>query len=158
MQEVRLTIKKRAFPSRGRVRINAAHLPDLDTAEGEHADLVNEATGKTVTATIIADTMVPKGQVRVSAEDLAALGLDEGNEVLVVKTPPLHEKAKKVAADANASLSRGVDKLDAAVRKTADDVKSETKKTSDKIGKAARKTAAAAKKEVKKVTGSQDDL
>ena len=46
MQEVRLTIKKRAFPSQGRVRLNVAHLPDLGILEGEHVDLINEATKK----------------------------------------------------------------------------------------------------------------
>lgn len=169
MQEIRLTIRKRAFPSKGRVRLNAAHLPDLGILEGGHIDLINEATGKTVTTTVIADTMVPQGQVRVSVEDLKVLGLEDGNEVLVVKTPLLQEKARKAAADANVSISRGVDKLDAAVRKTAGEVKTEaakaagslkkeTKKASDSIGKAAGKTATAAKKNVKKATGSKDEL
>src|SRR5208337_2516477 len=44
MQEVRLTLKKRAFPSQGRVRFNIAHLPDLGIQEGDHVDLINEAT------------------------------------------------------------------------------------------------------------------
>lgn len=137
---------------------------------GENIDLINEATRKLVTTTVIADTMVPQGQVRVSVEDLMVLGLEDGNEVLVVKTPPpLQEKAKKAAADANVSFSQDVDKLDAAVRKTAGEVKmeavkaagslkKEAKKASDSIGKAAGKTATAAKKNVKKVTGSKDKL
>jgi Fe2+ transport system protein FeoA len=169
MQEVRLTIRKRAFPSRGRVRLNTAHLPDLGILEGEHIDLINENTRKLVTATVIADTLVPQGQVRVSAEDLMALGLEDGNEVLVVKTPPLQEKARKAVADANVSFTRGVDKLDAAVRKTAGEVKTEavkaagslkeeTRKASDRIGKAAGKTATAAKKNIKKGAGTKEDL
>ena len=169
MQEVRLTIRKRAFPSRGRVRLNAAHLPDLGIPEGGHIDLTNEATRKTVTTTVIADTLVPQGQVRVSVEDLKVLGLEDGNEVLVLKTPPLQEKARKAAADANVSFSRGVGKLDAAVRKTAGEVKTgaakaagslkeETEKASECIGKAAGKTATAAKKKVKKATGTRDEL
>jgi hypothetical protein len=169
MQEVRLTIRKRAFPSKGRVRLNAAHLPNLGIHEGGHIDLTNEATRKTVTTTVIADTLVPQGEVRVSVEDLKVLGLEDGEKVLVVKTPPLQEKARKAAADANVSFSRGVDKLDTAVRKTAGEVKTgaekaagslreETKKASDSIGKAAGKTASAAKKNVKKATGSKDEL
>ena len=35
MQEVRLTIRKRAFPSEGRVRFNVAHLPALGIQDGE---------------------------------------------------------------------------------------------------------------------------
>jgi len=169
MQEVRLTIRKRAFPSKGRVRLNAAHLPDLGILEGGHIDLINEATRKTVTTTVIADTMVPQGQVRVSAEDLLALGLADGGEALVKKTPPLQEKIQKSAADANVSFSRGVDKLDVAVRKTVGEVKTEaakaagslkeeTMKASDNIGKAAGKTATAVKKKVKKATDSKDEL
>ena len=169
MQEVRLTIRKRAFPSQGRVRLNVANLPDLGINEGEHVDLINEATKKSVTTTVIADTMVRKGQIRVSEEDLKTIGLNDDDEVLVRKTPPLQEKIKKAAADANRSFSKGVDKLDEKVRrsagdakagaaKAADTVKKETKKTSDKVGKAAAKTVKDVKKTVKKATGSHDEL
>ncbi|MGD0080126.1 MAG: hypothetical protein ABSB80_05710 [Methanoregula sp.] len=169
MQEVRLTIKKRAFPSQGRVRFNVAHLPDLGILEGEHVDLINEATKKTVTTSVIADTMVREGQIRVSEEDLKALGLQDEEEVLVRKTPPMEEKIKKAAADASKSFSKGLDKLDEKVKKTtgdvkagtakaADTVKKETKKASGKIGKTAAKTANTVKKTVKKATGSGEDL
>jgi formylmethanofuran dehydrogenase subunit D len=173
MQEVRLTLKKRAFPSQGRVRFNLAHLPDLGIQQGDHVDLINEATKKSVTTSVIADDMVRQGQVRVSEEDLKILGLQDDDEVLVRKTPPLQEKIKKAAADANASLSKGAGRLDTAVRKTAGEVKTEaaktavsvkkeTKNASDRIGKAAAKTAGAVKKSVKKTvkkaTGSGDDL
>jgi hypothetical protein len=169
MKEVRLTIKKRAFPSQGRVRLNIAHLPDLGIHEGDHVDLVNEATKKTVTVTVIADTMVREGHVRVSEEDLKTIGLNDDDEVLVKKTPPLQEKIKKAAADANKSFSKSVDKLDESVKKTsgdvkasavkaADKVKKETKKASDKVGKAAAKTVKDVKKTVKKATGTHDQL
>jgi len=169
MQEVRLTIKKRAFPSQGRVRFNVAHLPDLGILEGEHVDLINESTKKTVTTSVIADTMVREGQIRVSEEDLKALGLQDEEDVLVRKTPPMEEKIKKAAADASKSFSKGLDKLDEKVKKTtgdvkagtakaADTVKKETKKASGKIGKTAAKTANTVKKTVKKATGSGEDL
>ena len=169
MQEVRLTVKKRAFPSQGRVRFNLAHLPALGIREGDHVDLINEATKKTITTTIIADTMVREGQVRVSEEDLKALGLQDDEEVLVRKTQPLHEKIKKAAADANASLTKGVDKLDGAAKKTAGEVKveagkaaaglkKEAKRATDSVGKAAAKTVKDVKKAVKKATGPKDTL
>jgi hypothetical protein len=164
MQEVRLTLKKRAFPSQGRVRLNIAHLPDLGIHEGDHVDLINEATKKTVTTTVIADTMVREGQLRVSEEDLKTLGLNDDEEVLVRKTPPMEARLKKAAADAGSALSAGAKKLDGAAKKTAGDVKAgaakatatvkkETKKASDSIGKAAAKTAATVKKTVKKAKG-----
>jgi hypothetical protein len=167
MKDVRLTIKKRAFPSQGRVRLNIAHLPDLGILEGEHVDLVNEATKKSVTTTVIADTMVRVGHVRVSEEDLKTIGLNDDDEVLVRKTPPMGEKIKKAAADANKSFSKGVDKLDEKVKKTAGDVKAgaakaadtvkkETKKASDSLEKAAAKTASKVKKTVKKATESDE--
>jgi hypothetical protein len=169
MKDVRFTIKKRAFPSQGRVRLNLAHLPELGIREGDHVDLINETTKKTVTATVIADTMVRVGHVRVSEEDLKSIGLNDDDDVLIRKTPPLEEKIKKAAADASKSLSKSVDKLDASVKKTtvdvkasaaktADTVKKETKKASDKIGKAAEKTVKEVKKTVKKATAPRDEL
>jgi hypothetical protein len=169
MKEVRMTIKKRAFPSQGRVRLNIAHLPDLGIHEGDHVDLINETTKKSVTTTVIADTMVRVGHVRVSEEDLKTIGLNDDDDVLVRKTPPLDEKIKKAAADANKSLSKGVGDLDAKVKKTAtevkagaaktaDTVKKETKKASDTVGKAAAKTVKEVKKTVKKATSPHDEL
>ncbi|MDO9034632.1 MAG: hypothetical protein Q7U51_05450 [Methanoregula sp.] len=169
MKDVRLTIKKRAFPSQGRVRLNLAHLPELGIHEGDHVDLVNETTKKSVTATVIADTMVREGHVRVSEEDLKTIGLNDDDDVLVRKTPPLQEKIKKVASDASKSLSKSVDKLDETVKKTtvdvkagaaktADTVKKETKKATDTVGKAAAKTVKEVKKTVKKATSPKDEL
>ncbi len=128
MQEVRLTLKKRVFPPQGRVRINVAHLSDLGIHDGDKVDLINESTKKSVTTTVGADTMVRQGQVRVSEEDLKALGLHDDEEVLVKKTPPMSEKIKKAAADANAALSKEAKKLDVAAKKTADTVKKTVKK------------------------------
>ncbi|MEI7856503.1 MAG: hypothetical protein WCH85_03260 [Methanomicrobiales archaeon] len=147
MKDVRLTIKKRAFPSQGRVRLNIAHLPELGIKEGDHVDLINETTKKTVTAAVIADTMVREGHVRVSEEDLKSIGMSDDDEVLVRKTPPFQEKVKKAAADANKSLAKGVDKLDESVKKTAAGVKA-----------GAAKTAAALKKETQKVSDSVEEV
>lgn len=169
MQDVRLTIKKRAFPSHGRVRLNAAILPDLDVAEGEHVDLMNEAAKKSASVTVIADSMVPAGQIRVSEEDLKTIGLSEGDKVLVRKSAVLKEKLSKAAAEANASLEKEAKKIDAAAKKTAGNVsagaasaakaiKSETDKATKSIGKAVSKTTKDVKKAVKKATGKKDDL
>jgi hypothetical protein len=168
MKDVRLTIRKRAFPSQGRVRLNIAHLPNLGINEGQHVDVINEATKKSVTTTVIADTMVREGHIRMSEEDLKTIGLNDDDEVLVRKTPPVEEKIKKTAANTNKSLpkSNNVDKRDQTVKKTTVSVKSnvvkagyivkkETKKASDSIAGVA-KPACSMKKKVKKVTGSDD--
>ena len=164
MQEVRLSIRKRAFPSEGRVRLNIAHLPALGADDGDRVDLINEAAGRTVTVILIADTMVREGQIRVSAEDLAKIGLDDEADVLVVRTSPLREKVKKAAAGANAALSNHAASLDAAVSKTAGEVKTEAgkaaaglkkeaKNASQSIGRAAKSTAREVKKAVRKARG-----
>jgi len=171
MTDMQLIIKKRAFPSHGRVRLHESRLTDLKIVEGDHVDLVNETTKKVVTVTVIADRMVGEGEVRVSEEDLKDLGLKEGATVIVRKTPPLKEKAEAALKDANKSFSEGVGKLDSAVRKTGDSVKTgaaktaetvktetkkaagtvktESKKAADKVGKAAAKTTAAVKQSLK---------
>jgi hypothetical protein len=169
MQDVRLTIKKRAFPSHGRVRLNAAILPDLGVAEGGHVDLINEAAKKSASVTVIADSMVPAGQIRVSEEDLKTIGLSEGSEVLVRKSVAFKEKLSKAAAEANASLEKEAKKIDAAAKKTAGEVstgatsaaktlKKETDKATKSIGQAVSKTSKDVKKAVKKATGKENDL
>ncbi len=159
VHEVRLTLKKRAYPSQGRVRFNITHLPILGIREGEHVDLVNEATKKTITATVLADTVVRPGQVRVSEEDLKALGLLDEDEILVRKTIPRQEKVKKGASDAGEPLSTGVVKPDgtavrarAVTAKPAVPLKKETAKSSEKAGTAAPKIASPARKPVKKTS------
>jgi hypothetical protein len=122
MQELRLTIKKRAFPSKGRVRLNVAQLSDLEVLEGEHVDLINETTKKTVKVAVIADTMVPAGQIRVSEEDLAALGLQDKEEVLVKKTPPLMDKLKKTGDDVKKGAVKAGSDVKKAVTKPKKDL------------------------------------
>ena len=93
MDNITLKIKKRAFPSHGRVRIHESRLTDLQIVNGDHINLINETAKKTITVTVIADTMVGKDEVRVSEEDLKSLGLKEGDDVLIKKSPGLKEKA-----------------------------------------------------------------
>lgn len=101
MQEVRLTLRQHTFPSEGRVRFNLVHLPSLGVSAGDSVDLVNEAADRAVTVAVMADTMVREGQVRISAEDLAKLGLADEDEVLVVKASRIPER-KKMAAEGSA--------------------------------------------------------
>lgn len=151
MQDIILIAKKRAFPSLGRVRLNIAHLEGLGIRDGERLDLANGATKKTVTVTVVADTQVPEGQVRVSTEDLAALGLADGDKVVVHRTVPLKEKLSKAAAEANTAIAKNAGEMGSAVKK-------ESKKASDTIGKAASSAAKKVKKTIKDTTGKGDDL
>jgi formylmethanofuran dehydrogenase subunit D len=143
MQEVRLTIKKRAFPSRGRVRLHESNLTDIGIVNGDHVDLINEAAKKTVTVTVISDTMVGQNEIRVSEEDLKALGLKEGDEVPVKKSLGLKEKLGKSTADVSAGA-----------KKVGSDVATGAKKAGAAVGKAAGGAADTVKKKVK----GKDDL
>ena len=102
MDNLTLKTKKRAFPSHGRVRIHESRLTDLQIVNGDHVDLMNESAKKTVTVTVISDTMVGKDEIRVSEEDLKSLGLKEGDDVSIKKSLGLKEKVTKGAGDVSA--------------------------------------------------------
>jgi formylmethanofuran dehydrogenase subunit D len=143
MQEIELTIKKRAFPSKGRVRLHESKLTDLGIVNGDHVDLINETAKKTVTVSVISDTMVGIEEIRVSEEDLKALGLKEGDKVPVKKSLGLKEKLSKSTADVSAGA-----------KKVGSDVATGAKKAGATVGKAAGSAADTVKKKVK----GKDDL
>jgi anaerobic selenocysteine-containing dehydrogenase len=124
MDNLTLKTKKRAFPSHGRVRIHESRLTDLQIVNGDHIDLMNESAKKTVTVTVISDTMVGKDEIRVSEEDLKSLGLKEGDDVSIKKSLGLKEKVTKGAGD----VATGAKKAGAAVGKAAGDTASAVKK------------------------------
>jgi predicted DNA-binding antitoxin AbrB/MazE fold protein len=150
MEGLRLKIKKRAFPSHGRVRLHESCLTDLKIVDGDYVDLINETMDKTVTVTVIADRMVGEGEIRVSEEDLKSLDLKDGNEVTIKKTLALKDKIKKAAGEANTSFSAGVKQLDERLRKTASEVKASAAKTADTVKTGAVKTSDTVKTEAKK--------
>ncbi|MCJ7742200.1 MAG: hypothetical protein MUO95_05890 [Methanoregula sp.] len=115
MDNLRLKIKKRAFPSHGRVRLHESQLTELKIVNGDHVDLINETAKKTVTVTVISDTMVGKDEIRVSEEDLKSLGLSEGQEVSIKKSLGIKEKLSKAPGD----VATGAKKAGAAVGKAA---------------------------------------
>ena len=143
MDTLTLRTKKRVFPSRGRVRMHESRLNELKIVNGDHVDLVNEAAKKTVTVTVIADTVVGRDEVRVSEEDLKSLGLKEGEDVSIRKSLGIKEKITKTTAD----VSTGA-------KKVGGDVATGAKKAGAAVGKAAGDTATTVKKKVK----GKDDL
>jgi anaerobic selenocysteine-containing dehydrogenase len=126
MKELRLRIKKRAFPSQGRVRLNESALTGLEIQNGASVDLVNETTSKSISVTVYTDSMVEKGQARVSEEDLKKVGLKDGDMVIVRVTPPLTEKLKKTTDEAAKSVKEGAGKAGAAAKKAGGDLKKAT--------------------------------
>jgi hypothetical protein len=143
MENLTLKIKKRAFPSHGRVRLHESRLSDLKIVNGDHVDLMNESAKKTVTVTVISDTMVGTDEIRVSEEDLKSLGLSEGQNVSIKKSLGMKEKLSKAPADVTTGA-----------KKVGSDVATGAKKAGAAVGKAASDTAGAVKKKVK----GKDDL
>ena len=138
MDTLTLKTKKRVFPSRGRVRLHETRLAQLKIVNGDRVDLVNETAKKTVTVTVIADTVVGRDEIRVSEEDLKSLGLKDGEEVSIKKSLGIKEKVSKTAGD----VSTGA-------KKVGGNVATGAKKAGAAVGKAAGDTATTVKKKVK---------
>ncbi|MBU7035566.1 MAG: hypothetical protein HXS49_10275, partial [Theionarchaea archaeon] len=94
MEEVTLKIQKRAVRSRGRARLNNSMLSRLGAKEESKLEIVNDAANKSVTVTLFADSMVEEGFIRLSEEDLEALGLNEGDTVIIRRKAPLSEQVR----------------------------------------------------------------
>lgn len=154
MENLTLKIKKRAFPSHGRVRLHESRLSDLKIVNGDHVDLMNEAAKKTVTVTVISDTMVGTDEIRVSEEDLKSLGLSEGQNVSVKKSLGMKEKLSKAPADVATGAKKVGSDVSTGAKKVGGDVATGAKKAGAAVGKAASDTAGAVKKKVK----GKDDL
>ena len=138
MDTLTLKTKKRVFPSRGRVRLHETRLAQLKIVNGDRVDLVNETAKKTVTVTVIADTVVGRDEIRVSEEDLKSLGLKDGEEVSIKKSLGIKEKVSKTAGD----VSTGA-------KKVGGNVATGAKKAGAAVGKAAGDTATTVKKKMK---------
>lgn len=154
MENLRLKIKKRAFPSHGRVRLHESRLGDLGIVNGDHVDLINETAKKTVTVTVISDTMVGEKEIRVSEEDLKSLGLKEGEEVSIKKSLGFKEKVSKTSGDVSAGAKKTAGDVAAGAKKAGGDVATGAKKAGAAVGKAAGSAADTVKKKVK----GKDDL
>jgi len=138
MDTLTLKTKKRVFPSRGRVRLHETRLAQLKIVNGDRVDLVNETAKKTVTVTVIADTVVGRDEIRVSEEDLKSLGLKDGEEVSIKKSLGIKEKVSKTAGN----VSTGA-------KKVGGNVATGAKKAGAAVGKAAGDTATTVKKKMK---------
>jgi hypothetical protein len=149
MENITLKIKKRAFPSHGRVRLHESRLTDLEIINGDHVDLINEDAKKTVSVTVIADTMVGKDEIRVSEDDLKSLGLKEGNDVTIKKSLGIKEKVSKTAGDVSAGAKKVGGDVATGAKKVGGDVATSAKKAGTAVGKAAGDAADTVKKKVK---------
>jgi hypothetical protein len=91
MDEIELVAQKRAFPSRGRARINAEVLETVGIAAGDDIEIGLPDMDKWISATAFADSLVDSGHIRLSEEDLKALGTEAGAKLRIRRKTPLAE-------------------------------------------------------------------
>ncbi|MCX6699294.1 MAG: hypothetical protein NTV68_05110 [Methanomicrobiales archaeon] len=119
MDEIQLIAQKRAFPSRGRARIHEDALKELEIEEGASIDIGIIDAEKWISATAFADSLVTSGHIRLSEEDLKALGASEGSKLMVKKTPPMVDQIKSTVTGAGASVSAGLGKAGESIKGTS---------------------------------------
>ena len=121
---VTLKVKVRTFPSHGRARVNETILPMIGAKEGEALLLAQYPTvydqkTKTVAVTGYGDKQVDKSVIMLSPEDIAALGVAEGDTISVIRKVTWTEKITKGAGKAGATVKEGAVKAGTAVKEGA---------------------------------------
>lgn len=143
---VTLKVKVRSFPSKGRARVHQSVLPELAVKEGESLSLmkypqVSDDKTKPVSVTAYGDKQVGKGVIMLSPEDIAALGVAEGDTIAVKRKVPLTEKITKKAAPTGTAVKEGATKAGTAVKGGATKAGTAVKTGATKAGQAVEKGA-----------------
>ncbi len=128
-----MKIRKRAVPSRGRARLHTAMLSQLGVQEESKLEIVNEAVNKSVTVTLFADSMVEEGYIRLSEEDLTALGMAEDDVVVIRKKPPLAERIRKETEEAAERISEEAERVGETVRKEVGEAREAAERAADTV-------------------------
>jgi len=116
MEQIELIAQKRAFPSRGRARIHGDDLSKLDLGEGAAVEISIPDMDRWVAVTAYVDSLVDLGSIRLSEEDLKAIGADAGSKLRVRKKPPVAEQIRTSVQGAASSVSSGIGKAGEAIR------------------------------------------
>jgi anaerobic selenocysteine-containing dehydrogenase len=121
---VTLKVKVRAFPSKGRARVHETVMPLLEAKEGEALLLARypavwDDKTKAVTVDGYADKMVDKSVIMLSPEDIAALGVAEGDMISVMRKVTWTEKFMKGAAKTGETVKEGAVKAGHTVKEGA---------------------------------------
>jgi hypothetical protein len=116
MEQIELIAQKRAFPSRGRARIHGDDLSKLDLGEGAAVEISIPDMERWVAVTAYVDSLVDRGTIRLSEEDLKTIGADAGSKLRVRKKPPVTEQIRTTVQGAASSVSSGIGKAGEAIR------------------------------------------
>jgi len=127
MEGVYLKVQTRAFPSRGRARVHESVLPELGIETGEHVEiqrypLAEEEKPKPLVLSAYADTMVDKDVIKMSPEDIAQLGIADGDTVIVSRKVPLTEAIGKKMGATGKTIEEGAGKAGKAIEEGVKDI------------------------------------
>ncbi|MDD1655876.1 MAG: hypothetical protein LUO87_00670 [Methanomicrobiales archaeon] len=150
MEGIEVKVQKRAFPSRGRVRVHTSLLADLAVEEGAGIEVTDRSGTKVVSLGAFADSMVAEGVVRMDPEDMKKLGVEEGAVVVVRRATPLGEKLKKETRETTEKVSKGAAEVGGKIAKEAGSAAESVKKGATGIGEKIAKGAGEAAESVKK--------
>jgi hypothetical protein len=138
---ITLKVKVRAFPSKGRARIDESAFSELQLKEGDGLLLskfpaVSDDKTKPVSVAAYHDKHVQKGHIMLSPEDIAALKVAEGDTLTVQRKVPLKETIGKKAGDTGGAVKKGAVQAGTAVKGGAEKAGSAISKgASDVAGK-----------------------
>ncbi len=135
MESIKLKVQERAFPSRGRARINESHMNALGIEEGDSVEVSAGGDRKPVVVTVFADTLVETGCIRLSPEDIAAAGAVPGMEVTVTRVPPIAERVRKSAGETKENVKEDVKKAKETISKKASSTKESVEKGVESVKK-----------------------
>ena len=122
-----MQVQTRAFPSRGRARVHESVLPELGIETGENIEiqrypLAEEEKPKPLVLSAYADTMVEKDFIRMSPEDIARLGIAEGDTVIVRRKVPLTEVIGKKVGSTGKTVHEEAGKAGKAIEEGVKDI------------------------------------
>ncbi len=153
MDEVRLKVQKRAVPSHGRARLHTSMLSELGVQEETKLEIVNEPLSKGVTVTLFADSMVEEGYIRLSSEDLEALGLVDGDVVVIRRKPPITERVRETVEETAERVSGEIEKAGETIRREAGEAAERVERAGKTVKREAGEAAERARTEAVKAYG-----
>ncbi|OPX70095.1 MAG: hypothetical protein A4E36_00676 [Methanoregulaceae archaeon PtaB.Bin009] len=163
MDSVKLKVQERAFPSRGRARLHKSYLSQLGIKEGDDVEISLGEEAKPVVVAVFADTLVEEGHIRLSPEDIAAIGAAPGSSVIVTRRPPLAdrvktgaettaEKVKGGAAQAAEKIRGGAPEAAGKVKESATQAAEKVKEGASQAAEKVKEGASVAKESIEKST------
>ncbi|MDD1639699.1 MAG: hypothetical protein LUQ42_04775 [Methanomicrobiales archaeon] len=155
MEGIEVKVQKRAFPSKGRVRVHTSLLADLALETGAHVE-VDGGSGKALTLGAFADSMVAEGVVRMDPEDMKKLGVEEGAVVVVRRAKGITEKVKKGTKETTEKVTEGAKDVGGKVAKGAGSAAESVKKGAGSAAESVKKGASSAATTVKKTVSPKD--